>query len=157
MTNPTEGLKIRRQMCRWIGMPRKVKLAAAAIVVAVLAMACSPQERHTAEEINRFRVANGVHMLQWEDSAYQKAHDWSLHMAAQGKLSHSKLSVGIAPGWKALGENVAYNSTLDGAIRALEKSPGHRANLLNPAFTHMAVGAVQVNGLWWVTQVFIGR
>lgn len=138
-------------------MRRKVALAATGIVVALLAMACSPEERHTAEEINRFRVANGVAQLQWEDSAYDKAHNWSLHMASQGKLSHSTLSQGIAPGWKTLGENVAYNSTLDGALRALEASPGHRANLLNTKFTHMAVGAVKVNGLWWVTQVFIGR
>jgi uncharacterized protein YkwD len=138
-------------------MRRKLTLAAAAIAVAVLAMACSPQERHVAEEINRFRADNHVAPLQWEESAYAKAVSWSQHMAAEGHLSHSKLSDGIGSGWKALGENVAYNSSLDGAIHALEQSPGHRANLLNPAFTHMAVGAVQVNGVWWVTQVFIAR
>lgn len=138
-------------------MRRKVTLAIVGLTVALAAMACSPEERHTFEEINSFRAANGVAELQWEDSAHAKAVAWSRHMASQGRLSHSNLSDGIAPGWKALGENVAYNSSLDGAIRALERSPGHRANLLNTKFTHVAVGAVHVNGVWWVTQVFIGR
>ena len=138
-------------------MRRKLTLAAASIAVALLAMACSPQERHVAEEINRFRVANGVAQLQWEDGAYAKVRAWSQKMADEGRLSHSKLSDGVPAGWRALGENVAYNSSLDGAIRALEQSPGHRANLLNPRFTHMAVGAVEVDGRWWVTQVFIAR
>lgn len=138
-------------------MRRKVTLAVAALAVAISAMACSPEERHTFEEINAFRAANGVAALQWEGPAHEKALAWSKHLATQGRLSHSTLSDGIAPGWKTLGENVAFNASLDGAIRALERSPGHRANLLNPRFTHVAVGAVHVNGLWWVTQVFIGR
>ena len=138
-------------------MRRRITLAVAALMVAVLAMACSPEQRHVVEEINRFRAANGVAALEWEAGAEKKATDWSYRMASAGTLSHSRLSEGIAPGWKALGENVAYNSTLDGALRALEKSPGHRANLLNPAFDHVAVGAVKVGDLWWVTQVFIDR
>jgi uncharacterized protein YkwD len=138
-------------------MRRKVTLAIAALTVAIAAVACSPEERHTFEEINAFRGANGVAALEWEGSAHAKAVAWSKHMASQGRLSHSTLSDGIDPGWKALGENVAYNSSLDGAIRALERSPGHRANLLSPKFTHVAVGVVKANGLWWVTQVFIGR
>jgi uncharacterized protein YkwD len=138
-------------------MRRRLALAAAAVVVAVASMACTAEDRHGFESINAFRAANGVHALEWDNSAYPKALAWSQHMAAQGTLSHSNLSDGISGGWTALGENVAYNSTLDGALRALEQSPGHRANLLNPRFTHVTVAAIQVNGRWWVTQVFIGR
>jgi len=138
-------------------MRRKVALAATAFLVAIAAMACSPEDKHAFDEVNAFRKANGVAALQWEAKAGEKAVAWSKLMASQGRLSHSTLSDGIAPGWKALGENVAYNTTLDGALRALERSPGHRANLLNPTFTHVGIGAVQVNGFWWVTQVFVAR
>lgn len=138
-------------------MRRKVTLVAASITIALLAMACSPEDRHTFEQINHFRAANGVAPVQWEAKAHEKALAWSKHMATQGRLSHSNLSDGIAPGWKVLGENVAMNSSLDGAIRALEASPGHRANLLNARFTHAATGVIKVNGVWWVTQIFIGR
>jgi uncharacterized protein YkwD len=137
-------------------MRRKVTLLAATVAVALLAMACSPEERHTFDRINAFRAANGVHALQWDGQAYDKAAAWSRHMATQGRLSHSTLSDGMT-GWRLLGENVASNSSLDGAIRALEASPAHRANLLNGRFTHVGVGAVKHNGVWWVTQVFVGR
>lgn len=130
--------------------------AAAAAVLCLLAVACTPEEQDTVTAINDFRHANGVAGLAWEEGAYAKARSWSQHMADQGRLSHSALSQGVPQGWRLLGENVAMNRTLDGAWRALEASPGHRANLLNPRFTKVAVGVIHQGGYYWVTQVFIG-
>jgi uncharacterized protein YkwD len=77
-------------------------------------------------------------------------------MADEGRLSHSTLSDGVPAGWHTLGENVAYASSMPKAIAALEASAPHRANMLNPAFTSVAVGVVARNGLVWVTEVFVG-
>ena len=135
-------------------MRRLLGLAAVALVL--LLTACTPEEGTHLQAVNDFRTANHVPTLAWEEAAYAKAHDWSQHMADQGKLSHSTLSQGIPVGWHNLGENVAMAPTLDGAMSALEASPPHRANLLNPAFTKVAVGVVQQGGFYWVTEDFIG-
>jgi uncharacterized protein YkwD len=133
------------------------KLAAAsAAVLCLLAAACTPEEADTVTAINDFRHANGVHGLAWEEGAYAKARSWSEHMAKEGRLSHSVLSEGVPSGWRVIGENVAMDTSLEGAWRGLEKSPGHRANLLNPRFNRVAVGVVHHNGYYWITQVFIG-
>ena len=68
------------------------------------------------------------------------------HLADQGQLSHSNLADGMPEGWHTLGENVAYASTLEGALKALENSPPHRANMLNPAFDRVAIGVTERNG-----------
>lgn len=41
-------------------------------------------------------------------------------------------------------------------MTALQNSPAHRAKLLNPRFSKVAVGVVQARGMFWVTEVFIG-
>jgi uncharacterized protein YkwD len=135
---------------------RKLATALVGLAVALLLVACTPEEGTHLQAVNAFRQANGVPALQWEEGAYAKAHSWSQHLADQGFLSHSVLSQGVPAGWHTLGENVAMNPTLDGAMTALESSPPHRANLLNPRFTKVAVGVVQAKGLYWVTEVFLG-
>jgi uncharacterized protein YkwD len=135
---------------------RKLIATIIGLVVALLLVACTPEEGTHLQAVNAFRQANGVPALQWEEGAYAKAHAWSEKLAADGKLSHSVLSQGIPAGWHTIGENVAMAPTLDGAMKALERSPGHRANLLNPKFTKIAIGVVHAKGEYWVTESFIG-
>jgi len=135
---------------------RKVLSAVAALTIAAVLVACTPDEASHLEAVNAFRQSNGVPALSWEEAAYAKAHGWSQKMADDGRLSHSTLSDGIPTGWRTLGENVAMNTSLDGAMKALTQSPSHRTNLLNPRFTKVAVGVVHQGGRYWVTQVFIG-
>lgn len=137
-------------------MVRKLASVLTALAVAAVLVACTPEEASNLQAINAFRSANGVEQLHWEEGAYAKARAWSQKMADDGRLSHSQLSDGVPDGWRRLGENVAYNSTLEGAMEALQNSPNHRANLLNPAFTRVAVGVIHQDGRYWVTQVFIG-
>jgi uncharacterized protein YkwD len=107
-------------------------------------------------QVNDFRAANGLPALDWFDATYPKAVGWSHHLADTGTLSHSSLSDGVPPGWSALGENVAYNSSLAGAFTALENSPAHRANLLDTRYTRVSIGVVLQDGKYWVTQEFYG-
>ncbi|WP_104372114.1 CAP domain-containing protein [Desulfocucumis palustris] len=55
------------------------------------------------------------------------------------------------------GENPAGNQTVEKAHAALMNSAGHRANILNPNYTHIRIGIVQ-GGQYGAmfTQHFIG-
>ena len=124
--------------------------------LALVGLACSPEEQASWTAINDLRHANGLPQLAWDEAAYAKAKAWSHKMAADGRLSHSILSADLPGGWRYLGENVAMNTSVAGAMRALEASPGHRANLLNRNFTRVGVGVVKSGNYYWVTEVFIG-
>lgn len=133
------------------------KIATLAVsLLAVLLVACSPEETSHAIAVNAFRQAHGVPTLNWDETAYAKARAWSQRMADERRISHSRLSDGAPAGWRILGENVAVNSSLEGAMRALENSPSHRANMLDRRFTRGAVGVVFAHGAYWVTQEFVG-
>lgn len=58
-------------------------------------------------------------------------------------------------GYRAAGENLALARSLDAAHTGLMNSPGHRANILNPAFGRLGIGIVDGgrHGLM-VTQTF---
>lgn len=49
-------------------------------------------------------------------------------------------AVGLNVRWAA--ENIAGNNSVAGAMAAFMKSPGHRANILDPRLTHIGVGIV---------------
>ena len=135
---------------------RKVVALFVAALAVLLLVACTPDEANHVQMVNAFRTSNGVAELDWDDTLYDKAREWSQHMADQGRLSHSDLKAGAPAGWHILGENVAYNSSLTAAMEALENSPVHRANLLNPEFTRVAVGIIFQNKVYWVTEEFVG-
>lgn len=129
-------------------------LGALALVVALAA--CTPQEKTVFDRLNGLRREQGLPELTWEQGLYDKVTRWSTHMADTGKLAHSDLDDAVPAGWKVLGENVAVASSPEQAADALAASPPHRLNMLNPAFTKVAVGVVERNGRFWVTQVFMG-
>lgn len=135
---------------------RRALLVIAALAVVVASSACTPEEVDAFKAVNGLRNEHGLRWLDWNDGAYDKAVAWSHHMADEGKLSHSKLSDGVPSGWRVLGENVAYASTVAGAMKALEDSRPHLANTLSPRFTSIAIGIVERDGRYWVTEVFIG-
>lgn len=137
-------------------MHRRIAALVIALVVLVLAGACSPQEADAFKATNALRDARGLRWLDWNEAAYDKAVAWSEHMADEGRLSHSELSDGVPAGWRRLGENVAYAGSVEQAMAALTASPGHLANMVNPAFTSVAIGVVERDGKVWVTQVFLG-
>jgi uncharacterized protein YkwD len=134
---------------------RKV-IVIGALALVLLAAACSPEEQTAYTAVNTLRQQHTLRLLDWNDGAYDKAVAWSNHMADEGRLSHSTLSDGVPAGWHTLGENVAYAGTVEAAMDALQASPPHLANILNPAFTSVAIGVVERDGRVWVTEVFLG-
>jgi uncharacterized protein YkwD len=122
----------------------------------LLGAACTPEEGEAYKAVNAVREAHHLPGLGWNEDVYDKAVAWSNHMADEGRLSHSVLSDGVPDGWRRLGENVAYAGSVAQAMAALEASPGHLANMINPAFTSVAIGVVERDGRVWVTEVFVG-
>lgn len=58
--------------------------------------------------------------------------------------------------YRSAGENIARGqATPQSVVNAWMNSSGHRANILNPSFTHIGVGYV-ADGRYW-TQMFIGK
>ena len=137
-------------------MRTKLAPIVGALALVVALVACTPQEKTVFDRLNALRREQGLPELAWEKGLYDKVTAWSTHLADIGKLEHSNLSDRVPEGWQVLGENVAVASSPERAADALAASAPHRANMLNPRFTKVAVGVVERTGRFWVTQVFMG-
>ena len=60
--------------------------------------------------------------------------------------------------YKTAGENIAGNSSLQGAVSAWMNSTGHRENILNTAYNYTGIGVVESSKYGMVmVQMFIGK
>lgn len=134
-------------------------------------MAVSSLERRAFELVNRERARSGEAPLVWDAELCRMAELHSQHMAQQNFFSHvgpdglsmenRARALGIA-GWRALGENIAYNRGIDDpagfAVQRWMNSDGHRANILNGKFSRSAIGVARTpDGRIYLTQVFLAR
>jgi uncharacterized protein YkwD len=95
------------------------------------------------------------------DAAKAHAEDMRLrnyfsHNSPEGFTPADRLAAVKATGFSMTGENIALGQTTAAAVMtAWMNSPGHRANILNPNFTHLGIGVADP-GPYWV-QVFLRR
>ena len=117
--------------------------------------------------INRDRKLHGFPPLQEMPDLSQVAREHSRTMKERRRLSHvipgiggpeDRVKAAHIPHASIL-ENVALARTVESAEGSLMESPGHRMNILDPAATHVGVGAVFADGLegqeLYITQDFI--
>jgi uncharacterized protein YkwD len=113
--------------------------------------------------VNEERVKAGLPALQADPQALDTARAHSRDMFARGYFSHIGPD-GATPfdrmranglRFRTAGENLALAPSLPMAHKGLMDSPGHRANILQPAFGRLAVGILDGgrHGLM-VTQTF---
>ncbi|WP_429597823.1 CvpA family protein [Variovorax sp. PvP013] len=113
--------------------------------------------------VNEERVKAGLPALQADPQALDTARAHSRDMFARGYFSHIGPD-GTTPfdrmranglRFRTAGENLALAPSLPMAHKGLMNSPGHRANILQPAFGRLAVGILDGgrHGLM-VTQTF---
>ncbi|WP_328339149.1 CAP domain-containing protein [Micromonospora sp. NBC_00421] len=83
----------------------------------------------------------------------QADHESMTHTGSDGSNAGQRLDrAGYT--WRTYGENVAWNQQTPAAVMAAwMNSSGHRANILNCAFTEIGVGVASSNGPYW-TQDF---
>lgn len=97
---------------------------------------------------NRERTVRGLRPLAPSACAAGFARSWAAALSRAGVLSHQPLRPVLSTcRARQVGENVAFGSVTPEQLVAMwMASPGHRANLLQPAFTHLGVGAVATPG-----------
>lgn len=121
-------------------------------------------EQQVLDLTNAERAKEGLKPLAIDmplmDSAEQKSAD----MASNGYFDHNSPTLGSpfdqmkANGisYRSAGENIAMGQrTPEEVVKAWMESPGHRANIMKPNFTHIGIGYVE-NGNHW-TQQFIQK
>lgn len=105
---------------------------------------------------NRLRQENGLRQLTPNGELQLSARGHSRELAQRRLITHTGAN-GSQPAdrmqlagyryWLSVGENVAVGKlTPAGVVRAWYESPGHRANLLNPAFDEIGVGIERGEG-----------
>jgi uncharacterized protein YkwD len=130
-------------------------LAPAVAALLLLLMGCTPEQQAVLGKTNASRTEAGVPEMLPSPDAMNKAQAWADQVARSGALAHSTLADGMPAGWTKLGENVGRGSSIDAVFQGFLNSPGHRANLLDPAFNWVGTGvAVSPDGTVIVVQVF---
>jgi len=123
------------------------------------------QEREMVEYVNQERTKAGLAPLQVDPDLARVARIKSQDMVDNGYFDHNSPTYGspfemlrsFGISYRAAGENIAKNRSVIGAHTALMNSEGHRANILNPNFTHIGIGIVENGGMVTVTQMFIAK
>jgi uncharacterized protein YkwD len=115
----------------------------------------NPRTRPSLEDrmlklVNEERTKHGLKLLKRDPELQQVARAHSRDMFARGYFAHENPD-GKSPfdrmeaasvKFKAAGENLALAQTLEIAHENLMNSPGHRANILNPAFGRLGIGVL---------------
>ncbi len=122
----------------------------------------SGYEKEVVRLVNEIRVKNGLSELTYDWQLCRVARYKSQDMKDNKYFSHTSpvygspfqmmRSFGIS--YRSAAENIARGqATREAVVNAWMNSSGHRANILNPSFTHIGVGYV-AEGRYW-TQMFI--
>lgn len=116
------------------------------------------------EHTNRERAEAGVAPVERLDGLDRLAQGWSAQMAGEDRMRHNpdiRAQVNETyPGqWRSYGENVLQNwcgASGEVLVEQWMNSAPHRINLLNPAHTHLGVGAaVADSSKLYSTQNFV--
>jgi uncharacterized YkwD family protein len=123
-------------------------------------------EQLMLELVNQAREQAGLNRLKLDEKLATTARLKSQNMIEQNYFSHQSPRYGspfdmmdeFEITYQTAGENIACNQTTDQAHIALMNSPGHRANILKDAFTHIGIGIVDGGPCGQMyTQMFVGR
>lgn len=132
---------------------------------ALLTAPLTADEQQMVSLVNQERAKQGVQALAVDMRLVKVARMKSMDMIKNNYFSHQSPVYGSpfdmlkAQGitYRTAGENLAGNSSVTAAHTGLMNSPGHRANILNAAFTKVGIGIIKGGpyGMMF-TQEFIG-
>ncbi len=121
-------------------------------------------EKEVVRLVNSERRAKGLSELTYDWQISRVARYKSEDMRENNYFSHTSPTYGspfqmlksFNISYRTAGENIAKGQrTPAEVVKAWMNSSGHRANILNPSFTHIGVGYAS-DGKYW-TQMFIGK
>jgi uncharacterized protein YkwD len=100
--------------------------------------------------VNRERARAGVPAVTADARLTAAAQKWAAEMARTGRLDHGDVGARLkAEGYSysTLAENIAQGQrSPEEVVASWMNSPGHRRNILNPAFRHAGAGR---SGAFW--------
>jgi hypothetical protein len=135
-----------------------VALIAQVLVTPASASTVTDAEACFANAINAERTSRGIAPMVVDADSVGYARQHTSAMISAGSLFHStsaQLAAALPRGMTNWGENVGYAATCERLHRAFMESPGHKANLLNPAFNKMTIGVgYSSGGRLWATEIF---
>ncbi|MBO0922478.1 CAP domain-containing protein [Cellulomonas sp. zg-ZUI222] len=104
------------------------------------------------------RTAAGLPALATSACATEQAAARAALLVAQGRFEHDPLGPVLeACAAGTVGENLSLGyPTAQGAVAGWMASPGHRENILRPAYTQIGVGCAAGARGWLCAQVFLG-
>jgi uncharacterized protein YkwD len=131
------------------------KGAAPVLTLAPLSTAAQYQA-DVVKATNAQRTAHGLRPMTVTSCLSSLATKWAAHLAATNTFAHQSLGPFLSNCHASTaGENIAKgNVTASDVVTLWMNSAEHRANLLNGAFTHVAIGAARQGGDWVVVQDF---
>ena len=133
------------------------RLASVALASVLLFSACfgENEQQLGMTYLNYDRVSHGAPATTHHGMLQAKAQAWAERLASENTLYHSRLADGIGGCWRSLGENVGYGGSIAQIQAAYMASPGHRDNVMNPAFNYAAVGVAHRGDRVFTVQVFM--
>jgi len=124
----------------------------------------SLHESQVVDLVNKERVKRGLATLKFDSELSRIARIKSQDMIDKKYFSHISPTYGspfemmekFGLRFSAGGENIAYGQkTAAEVMNAWMSSPGHKANILSEAYTHIGVGVAKMaNGTLYWTQMF---
>jgi uncharacterized YkwD family protein len=126
----------------------------------------SAEERQMLELVNAARQQAGLSPLAADLQLTEVARLKSKDMVVNNYFDHESPTYGspfemmqqFGVTYSSAGENIACNQSVQAAHQALMNSPGHRANILKPTFTHIGIGIVDGGKCGKIfTQMFISE
>jgi len=123
-------------------------------------------ERTMFRLVNEERVQRGLEPLELDPDLVRVARLKSRDIVDNGYFDHTSPTYGspfemmerFGIAFRAAGENLAGNPSVEDAHRRLMESPGHRANILNENYTRVGIGVAE-GGIYGkvYTQLFVGK
>jgi len=122
-------------------------------------------EKQMVDLINAERAKAGISALRINDKVTEVARAKSKDMIDKDYFSHTSPTYGspfqmlttFGVSYRAAGENIATNRSMQNAHTALMNSSGHRQNILSSSYKSIGIGIVaNARGYLYITQMFIG-
>lgn len=126
----------------------------------------SSEEKELLALINEQRRLYGLGALSFDSELQRVAKAKAQDLVANNYFSHNSPTYGspfemmksFGISYKAAGENIAGNSSLQGAVSAWMNSSGHRENILSNAYNYTGIGVVDSPKYGKImVQMFIGK
>ena len=121
-------------------------------------------EQQVLDLVNQERTSRGLSALKADTAVQNVAYLKSKDMQQNNYFSHTSPTYGspfdmlkqFNISYSAAGENIAMGyTTAEAVVDGWMNSPGHKANNLNPTYTHLGVGYYATGSYW--TQLFIAK